>query len=94
MFDLQPIIWTKNHLKTHVRTVHENDKPFTCLICKLSFRQKWTLNQHFKTFHLNDKPFTCLICKQSFGYKGNLKSHVRTVHENDKLVICKQSSDL
>ena len=75
-------------LSRHVKTVHENARPFTCLICTQSFGDKVYLKRHVETVHENCKPFTCLICNKSFGRKGNLKIHVKTVHENTKPLIC------
>ena len=42
----------------HFQTVHENAKPFTCLIWNQPFGQKGVLNRHIKTIHENAKPFT------------------------------------
>ena len=70
----------------HVKTVHENAKPFTCLICKQSFRKNESLKKHVQTVHENAT--TCLISKQSFGQKETPKMHVKTVHENIKPFTC------
>ena len=50
----------KDHLITHVRTVHENDALFTCAICQQSFGEIGTLRDHVGTVHEKEK-FTCLI---------------------------------
>ena len=71
-------------MKRHVRVVHGNEKPITCLICNQTFGQKGGLNRHVKAIHTNDKPFTCLICNQSFGLKLALNQHVKVVYEKEK----------
>ena len=78
----------KGSLEIHSQAVHENVKPFTCLICNQSFGQKGYLKIHSQTVHENVKPFTCLICKQSFGQKGCLERHTQAVHENFRPFTC------
>jgi hypothetical protein len=43
--------------KNHIKTVHENLKPFECKICLKAFSLKWTLKRHVEAKHKNLKPF-------------------------------------
>ena len=73
MFGLKAIIWTNGHLKTHLQTVHENAKLFTCLIWSKSFGQKGNLDTHFNVIHKNIKTFTCNNWNKSIGQNRHLK---------------------
>ncbi len=41
------------NLSSHVKTVHENLKPFECQFCPLKFGQKGNLKAHVQRMHIN-----------------------------------------
>ena len=49
----------KCNLTRHIRTVHENKKPFQCSIRQKAFATKHNLKNHIITVHEKDKPFHC-----------------------------------
>ncbi|XP_014228423.1 zinc finger protein 28-like [Trichogramma pretiosum] len=79
----------KANLKTHIDTVHNQNKPYQCEICRKSFGKKGTLKTHIHTVHKQSKPFECEICHKSFGYRNVLKNHTNAVHDRNKPFECK-----
>ena len=62
--------FTKNQgLNVHLKSVHENLKPFQCDICLSTFGLKGYLNVHVNSVHKKLKPFQCPICLTPFGTK-------------------------
>uniref|UniRef100_A0A671MIQ9 C2H2-type domain-containing protein n=1 Tax=Sinocyclocheilus anshuiensis TaxID=1608454 RepID=A0A671MIQ9_9TELE len=53
--------------------VHFDVKPYTCTICRKSFKQ---LTRHILS-HTDSRPFKCQVCLKSFRYQGHLQLHVR-----------------
>ncbi|XP_071058346.1 gastrula zinc finger protein xFG20-1-like isoform X2 [Pseudochaenichthys georgianus] len=68
------------------------DKPFSCSVCKKSFKHRGHLNHHMR-IHTGEKPFSCSVCKKSLTQRGYLKEHMR-IHTGEKpfsCSICKKS---
>ncbi|XP_037047198.1 zinc finger protein 845-like isoform X2 [Bradysia coprophila] len=51
------------------------ETPFTCDICKKSFRWKHNLFRHMN-IHINEQAFKCGICHSSFARKSDLSKHM------------------
>jgi len=66
-----------NHLREHVRTVHEMERPFMCDQCGRSFGQRCNLNKHIRNVHLfpDQRLFRCEKCPKSYKTKSKLKEH-------------------
>ncbi|KAL7304314.1 hypothetical protein TKK_0003114 [Trichogramma kaykai] len=79
----------KANLKTHIYTLHNQNKPYQCEICRKSFGKKSTLKTHIHAVHKQSKPFECEICHKSFGYRNVLKNHTNAVHDRNKPFECK-----
>ena len=62
--------WNQN-LKKHVETVHEEIKPFKCIVCDLKFANNY--NPLIQEWYIS-----------SFADKQNLKKHIETAHEGIK----------
>ncbi|XP_024864700.1 zinc finger protein 182 isoform X2 [Kryptolebias marmoratus] len=69
-------------LLTH-NTIDTGEKPFSCSICKTTFKLKTSLVLHTRT-HSGVKPFSCSVCKVAFLTKYTLLQHMRT-HTEEKL---------
>jgi len=44
-------------LKLHISSIHEDNKPFKCSGCVLSFSQKCNLARHIESVHKKEKPY-------------------------------------
>ena len=89
---------SKSNLNAHIRTVHQNYKPFSCDECDKSFGRKSSLDIHIRTVHQSDKPFTCDECDKSFGQKGNLDTHTKICTGNLQIsggeLACRKAFEL
>jgi hypothetical protein len=45
----------KGGLNGHIKTVHENLKPFQCQKCSSKYALKYALNRHIRRVHENGK---------------------------------------
>ena len=72
-------------LNKHKRTIHTDEKPFSCDICKLKFREKGNLVKH-KSVHSSDKPYRCTVCKKAFRhfFSNSFKCKKKTSTGNKK----------
>ena len=77
-------------LQRHTKTVHNNDRPYTCDQCDQSFKLAQSLKTH-KRMHTDERPYACSQCKQSFRQAGTLKQHERS-HKGQKVYSCKYCS--
>ena len=82
-----------DHLKTHIKTVHEDQRNFNCSFCGKSFNTPQNLKQHIKTLHEGERNYKCDSCGKSFTTSAYLKFHINTVHvmqRNFKWYSCKK----
>ena len=77
-----------DHLKKHIKLVHEGIKPFKCNMCEYKAGQKGTLKRHTESVHEGIKPFKCSMCEYKAGQKVDLKKHIESVHEGIKKFKC------
>ena len=52
-------------MKTHMKEVHEKDKPFKCPIGNATFSRKTVVKVHIEPVHERKKLYTCNICSVS-----------------------------
>jgi len=66
-----------NHLREHVRTVHERNCPFVCSFCDRAFGFKSNLKKHIHMIHLapDERAFQCETCSKTYKSKGKLVRH-------------------
>ena len=69
-----------SHLRTHVRTVHEQRRDHVCRHCAAAFGQANHLTRHVRTVHEQRRDHACSQCDAAFGEAGSLRKHVRTMH--------------
>ena len=67
-------------------SAHPGYKPFACVVCKRSFKQKDRLNKHMRT-HTRRTPYACCYCGMKFSWKNSLKWHER-IHFREKPYAC------
>ena len=70
----------KDHLKTHVETVHEKARNYACNLCERRFGQKFHLAIHVSAVHEGKKPHACHLCTHKSARKSGLQRHLKTVH--------------
>jgi len=87
VFDCQSNL--KNHL-SHSKMCMSDDnyKPFPCMQCDKSYKNKKGLTDHMKEYHELLKPFKCDICEKQFISKVKLKRH-KWIHNADDAFSCK-----
>lgn len=76
----------------HIMTVHEEQRPFRCNVCEMSFGRKGVLKKHVQMVHEHSRKFECETCKISFGLKSDLKRHVQSVHQKKRPFVCEVCS--
>lgn len=69
-------------------TVHEDQKPFRCSTCAMSFGRKGILKKHVQMVHEHSRKFECETCSIPFGLKSDLKRHVQSVHQKKRPFVC------
>lgn len=74
------------HLKSHMKLVHSDEKTIQCTICGKLFNHPGNYKKHMRT-HSGERPFKCSLCDKSFGQSSNYTAHMR-VHTNDKPYKC------
>uniref|UniRef100_A0A3Q3WS66 C2H2-type domain-containing protein n=1 Tax=Mola mola TaxID=94237 RepID=A0A3Q3WS66_MOLML len=75
---------TSTDLHRHEK-IHNGLKPFVCIFCSKSFRQKCQLVAHRRMHHGEEKPYTCERC--GFKFSSTLTYHKRR-HTGEKPYQC------
>lgn len=78
--------YLKSNLDKHMRFVHTQERPFSCSICDLKFKWKFSLSQHMM-LHTGEKPYSCSVCQKGFRYMVSLKTHM-LIHTGAKPFAC------
>ena len=90
----------KEHLKRHVKTVHEGIKiraspgvkkeqqDHICHHCGKNFARPESLKTHIYTIHEGHRDFKCEKCFKTFTQAPALKKHIQVVHEGIKNHTC------
>ncbi|XP_031627841.1 zinc finger protein 883-like [Contarinia nasturtii] len=76
------------HLKSHQKLVHSDEKSFQCAQCGKLFNHSGNYKKHMRT-HSGERPFKC-FCGKAFAQTSNYQAHMR-VHMNDKPFKCDET---
>eukprot|EP00163_Fabomonas_tropica_P019195 TRINITY_DN336_c0_g1_i10.p1 TRINITY_DN336_c0_g1~~TRINITY_DN336_c0_g1_i10.p1 ORF type:complete len:408 (+),score=39.19 TRINITY_DN336_c0_g1_i10:151-1374(+) len=80
-----------DHLKTHIRQVHDKHKPFACPEpeCPMAFAIKGDLDKHSRV-HNKVKKHACTHehCDQAFAKKDQLRAHLCDFHGDPRPYPC------
>ncbi|XP_011506079.1 PREDICTED: zinc finger protein 676-like isoform X2 [Ceratosolen solmsi marchali] len=82
---------SKNNLETHVKVVHQGEKPFICEICNKAFAYQSSLKGHKEIVHQNnksDKGFPCDICGKVLNHPSSIMYHKLSEHNNGRRFVC------
>ena len=82
---------SKNRLKVHQISVHEQTKNYHCVLCEQSFSSKLGLSAHKKNVHneIKKERIQCHLCNKSLS-KIKLMEHISKVHENIRNHKCEK----
>ena len=69
-----------DHLRGHIKTIHEGHKDFKCESCGKSFTQAGHVRRHIKTVHEGCKNVKCESCGKSFTQADFLSRHMKIIH--------------
>ena len=64
----------------------QKDKPFSCSLCRKSYKTKRFCDKHFLVTHKNVE--TCSICQKQFAKKSELRKHFNIFHLKLKPFSC------
>lgn len=76
----------KGNLTAHVRTRHNEDRPYVCHVCGKAVKTKQALRVHSNS-HSGIKQFSCSICEMSFTSRASMASHTRR-HTGERPYTC------
>jgi KRAB domain-containing zinc finger protein len=57
--------------------IYIGEKPYECVVCKMTFSSSSTLNVHIKV-HTGEKPYSCDVCQKSYTHRFALYRHNKT----------------
>ena len=85
-----------SHVRIHISSVHEKNKPFECEICQMSFAEKGKLTRHIASVHEKKRLFKFDSCPKTFCLAQKLLDQPKIVLDistyrwiGQKSTICK-----
>lgn len=76
----------KSQLDVHVKAVHYNQRPFSCVLCKKTFKTKGSHDAHM-VVHTDTRNYQCPHCDKKCRKRYDLTLHIRT-HTGEKPFKC------
>lgn len=77
-----------SNMNRHYKTAHERSSPYTCLECKISYRQRHQLKKHQKLVHnIGEFTYNCGQCGAGFFCIKDFNKH-ETTHKKTKEREC------
>jgi|GEM_PF-6901455 len=87
------VFFSNSNLQRHIKVIHYNERPFSCLICDKSCATSWNLAVHMKKNHKKrEGAFFCEICNKEFSEEGKLENHMN-VHTGKASFFCEICGD-
>ena len=77
-----------DHLREHIKTVHESSRAHVCGECGYASALKKDLIRHVDGVHKKIKNHICGVCGYAASQKTNLKQHMKVRHEGIRSHIC------
>lgn len=68
----------RNHLKSHIKTIHLGEKKYKCGVCGKELNDKGNFDVHLRK-HEGIKPFACHYCSDTFYGPRLLKKHTLNI---------------
>lgn len=68
-------VTVEGNLTKHIRSVHMNDRPYSCEFCTASFAFKDGLQRHRRSVHSSTRRFKCEKCGVAFNQAYQLRRH-------------------
>ncbi|KAJ8681045.1 hypothetical protein QAD02_016832 [Eretmocerus hayati] len=82
---------SKDSLESHIKVVHQGEKPFKCELCYKIFAYESSLKGHMEIVHqsfgLNDN-FFCDLCGKQFSDTSSLVQHKLNEHDENRRYVC------
>ena len=77
---------TNSTLKTHMMTVHSDERNFPCDQCSYAAKTKAFLRKHIASKHVEvvEKKWVCSICGKCFHAQCNMNTHIKNVHHKSE----------
>ena len=69
-------------LRSHLNTVHSEDRKFACQSCDFKAKSIVILNRHIERVHKNNLKHLCSHCGKKFFRAYDLRCHIFRVHKD------------
>ena len=73
----------KSDVKNHIKSVHEEETEYNCIICKAEFKSMSSLMDHTNRIH-KGRTYKCPHCEKQFLHQSYLPTHIASVHNKQK----------
>ena len=80
---------TSSSLTSHIKSNHENFKPYKCSDCQFSASNVASVCTHIKEVH-KERPYKCTACDVTLSTIGSLTAHFKTNHKTMNPHQCSQ----
>ena len=69
-------------LRSHLNTVHSEERGFACVNCDFKAKSIVILNRHIERVHKNNLKHLCSHCGKKFFRAYDLRCHIHRVHKD------------
>ena len=69
-------------LRSHLNTVHSEERKFACTSCDFKAKSIVILNRHVERVHKNNLKHLCSHCGKKFFRAYDLRCHIFRVHKD------------
>lgn len=78
----------KYSLQKHMKTKHDESRPFNCHLCSKTYNLNYVLLDHLRKVHLKDQEAICQVCNKIFESSERLRLHNLRSHSNLSFLSC------